>query len=419
MKSKITLPFLLLFFNQLVAQEVITTEVQDSFKTPQYEVVYDDVFLSKKETKSLLKVDFLPLLNTFNEFSYRKKGLGLEFEQKMLKQFSINSGLFTDILNFYRNYKPMSFFIEPRWYLNQKVNNLNGNYLSLKTELFGDFTDENFTQHLNFSLNYGIQRRVYNNWYANFNAGLVYAHTYSENYIPINNKKIGYVGDFTIGLAFGDRKKSKFQSCDVFNCFEEEKSLFKVDLRGLLIRLNSSGFITQPIISFEHKISPSWSLNYELRANYISPGKATEFRFGDTKIAAFIEPRYYYNMKKRIAQGKSANNLSGNYFTLAMGYMFEYKSYQNPATNFIINDRFEKRKYIAFLPKYGIQRRIFDKGFIDISFAPFQFFYVKSNVVFEVGEKGNIQKEERNRDFILKVDLDIQPMLDIKIGLAF
>ena len=419
MKSKITLPFLCLFFNHLVAQETITTEVQDTFKAPQYEVVYDDVFLSKKETKSLFKVDFLPLLNTFNEFSYRKKGLGLEFEQKILKHFSINGGLFTDILNFNRNYKPMSFFIEPRWYVNQKVDNLNGSYLSLKTELLGDFTDEKFSRHINYSLNYGIQRRVYNNWYANFNAGLVYSYYYLENKIPGNSKKLSYVGDFTIGLAFGDRKKSKFQSCDVFSCFEEEKNLFKIDLRGLLISLNNSGFITQPIISFEHKITPSWSLNYEVRAYYISPDKPTEFRYNDTRIAAFIEPRYYYNMKKRIAQGKSANNLSGNYFTLAMGYMYDYKSYQNSVNSFSVNDRFEKRNYFAFLPKYGIQRRIFDKGFIDISFVPFQFFYVKSNVILEVGERGNTGKEERNRDFIFKVDLDIQPMLDIKIGLAF
>jgi hypothetical protein len=77
MKSKITLPFLLLFFNQLTAQEIITTEVQDTFKTPQYEVVYDDVFLSKQETKSLFKVDL-----TAN--------VGVAFEQKLNKEISLD-----------------------------------------------------------------------------------------------------------------------------------------------------------------------------------------------------------------------------------------------------------------------------------------------------------------------------------------
>jgi hypothetical protein len=424
MKSKITLPFLLLFFNQLVAQEVITTEVQDSFKTPQYEVVYDDVFLSKKETKSLFKVDFLPLLNALNEFVPGRQGLGVEFEHKIGKHFSLNSGLFAEVGLLESNtYKPLGLIIEPRFYFNQKVNNLNGEYVSLKVELTKNLNEKQLLLYTNTSLNVGTQRRVYNNWYANFHVGLNYFHSNQENIVPQFNKIISLIGDFTMGLSFGGGKKVNVQSCDVFNCFEEEKSLFKLDLRGLLYNINKYGFYSFPIIGFEQKLNKSWSLNQEMRFRLFVPfskdDEALNYGSRDFRVTYNIEPRYYYNMKKRIAEGKSANNLSGNYFSLATGYTYRrYKSDQSRDSK-VINIRKDERHYIAFLPKYGVQRRIFNKGFVDISFAPFQFFYVKTNSFNEFGEVGKTKITEFGEDWNFNFSVDIQPAIDIKIGLAF
>jgi hypothetical protein len=424
MKSKITLPFLLLFFNHLVAQEVITTEVQDSFKTPQYEVVYDDVFLSKKETKSLLKVDFLPILNALNEFVPGKRGLGLEFERKIGKHFSLNSGLFAGIGLLERSSnKPLSLIIEPRWYFSQKANNLNGEYISLKTEITKEFNENIKGTYSNTSLNVGLQRRVYNNWFANFHVGLDYFHSDNEKINYKFNNTISLIGDFTMGLSFGGGKKSTIQSCDVFNCFEEEKSLFKVDLRGLLIGVSEYGFKSQPIIAYEHKLNTSWSLNHEARFKlyvpFIEDTYVADYRNRSFAATYNIEPRYYYNMKKRIAEGKSANNLSGNYFSLAAGYTYRYNKANQSGDPKVVNIRKEERHYIAFLPKYGIQRKIFNKGFVDISFAPFQFFYVKTNSFNEFGEVGKTNVTEFGEDWRFNFSVDIQPAIDIKIGLAF
>jgi hypothetical protein len=424
MKSKITLPFLFLFFNQLVAQEVITTEVQDSFKTPQYEVVYDDVFLSKKETKSLFKVDFLPLLNALNEFVPGRQGLGIEYEHKIGKHFSLNGGLFAQLgLLESNSYKPLSLSIEPRWYFNQKNNNLNGEYIGLKAELTKNLSEGKLVSYSNTSLNVGLQRRVYNNWYANFHAGLDYFHTNREGILPRYNNVISLIGDFTMGLSFGGGKKSTIQSCDVFNCFEEEKSLFKVDLRGLLIGVSEYGFRSQPIIAYEHKLNTSWSLNHEARFKLSVPftEDINALDYGSRNFAATynIEPRYYYNMKKRIAEGKSANNLSGNYFSLAAGYTYRYFKANQSGDPKVVNIRKEERHYIAFLPKYGIQRKIFNKGFVDISFAPFQFFYVKTNTSNEFGEVGKTNVTKFGQDWGFNFSVDIQPAIDIKIGVAF
>jgi hypothetical protein len=425
MKSKITLPFLLLFFNQLVAQEVITTEVQDSFKTPQYEVVYDDVFLSKKETKSLFKVDFLPILNALNEFVPGKRGLGLEFEHKIGKHFSLNSGLFAGIGLLERNSdKPLSLIIEPRWYFSQKANNLNGEYISLKTEITKEFSENIKGTYSNTSLNVGLQRRVYNNWFANFHVGLNYFHSDNDKVTYKFNKTLSLIGDFTMGLSFGGGKKSTIQSCDVFNCFEEEKSLFKVDLRGLLIGVSQYGFTSQPIIAYEHKLNTSWSLNHEVRSKLNVVFKQDPFGFNNYNnnfvITYNIEPRYYYNMKKRIAEGKSSNNLSGNYFSLSTGYTYRRIKYEQIGDPKFINKRKEERHYITFLPKYGIQRKIFNKGFVDISFAPFQFYNFKSNLENEYSlSSGEIRKNQSQTDWSFEFAVDIQPVVDIKIGLAF
>jgi hypothetical protein len=424
MKSKITLPFLFMLFSQIFAQEVITTEVQDSFKAPQYEVVYDDVFLSKKETKSLFKVDFLPILNALNEFVPGKRGLGLEYEHKIGKHFSMNSGLFAGIGLLEKNSdKPLSLIVEPRWYFRQKANNLNGEYISLKTEFTREFAENYTGAYSNTSFNVGLQRRVYNNWFANFHVGFNYFHANNEKVTYTFNNKVSLLGDFTMGLSFGGGKKAAIQSCDVFNCFEEEKSLFKVDLRGLLIGVSEFGFNSQPIIAFEHKLNTSWSLNHETRLKLFVPFEAAsvsiDFRNRSFSASYNIEPRFYYNMKKRIAQGKSSNNLSGNYFSLSTGYTYRrYKTDNSIKPN--VNIRKDERHYISFLPKYGIQRKIFNKGFVDISFAPFQFYYLKNNLENEYSlPSGEIRKTQFTTDWSFEFGVDIQPTIDIKIGLAF
>jgi hypothetical protein len=408
MKSKITLPFLLLFFNQLVAQEVITTEVQDSFKTPQYEVVYDDVFLSKKETKSLLKIDATAFLNIGNDFTPGRRGLGIEYEHKISRYYSLNSGVFMDRDLLDRS-SGLSLYIEPRWYFNQKANNLNGEYLALREELF-------ILYQSNTTLKFGSQRRVYNNWYANFNAGLVYKNTFNNATISKNENTIGYVGDFTIGLAFGGGKKAEIEACNVFKCFEEEKSLFKIDLRGLLVELGENKFLSQPIIGFEHKLATAWSVNHEIRFDISSP-KKSDFSKSQKFIAEYyLEPRYYYNMKKRIAQGKSANNLSGNYFSIAVGYRYlkeDFDLFGNPRGG----SRENITKTFIFIPKFGIQRKIFNKGFVDISFAPFQ--YLTYNRVNKSVDNGRMYESETNRSFGWDFFAETYPYIDIRIGLAF
>ena len=69
-----------------------------------------------------------------------------------------------------------------------------------------------------------------------------------------------------------------------------------------------------------------------------------------------FEPRYYYNLKKRIAYGKSASNLSANYVSLLNGMDF----YKNPN-----GDLQGLKRHTGFV--YEVQRRLVKNGFFDVN----------------------------------------------------
>ena len=122
-------------------------------------------------------------------------------------------------------------------------------------------------------------------------------------------------------------------------------------------------------LDYEFKIGQSaWSINQALRVKfdsytgifttYNSSGPSTiSYTVGPYWSGSYsFEPRYYYNLKKRIAYGKSANNLSANYVSLLNGFDF----YKNS------NGDFQGSKRHTGLV-YGVQRRLVKNGFFDVN----------------------------------------------------
>ncbi len=70
-----------------------------------------------------------------------------------------------------------------------------------------------------------------------------------------------------------------------------------------------------------------------------------------------IEPRWYYAMPGRIRQGKSANNMSGNYIGLEGGFTHASTQY------YIASEQ------TTLALRYGLQRRLFRYGVLDIGFG--------------------------------------------------
>lgn len=401
MKSKILIIIVLCFAKILFAQDSVRIEtvVDTAFKTPQYIAAYDDVFLSHKETKWLLKADLIGLLemiegkNRYGAYTFSKP-ISLEFEHKLSKPISISTGLSIHSQLFYSQ---LTLLFEPRWYFNknkliaknQSADNLNGSYLSLRGNATHRFlVNDIFSFKSNVwsvRLNYGIQKRVLNNFYVNYRAGLGYGSKdnlmTASNYIENNPENVFIDSDFTLGAAFGGGKKKAVNTCDLFRCFETEKRLWKFDITSLFP--SSDKFIQSSSLrtAYEFKLgnSKAWAINagldmYLSRINLRSVlPKGSRY----TSIAYFsLAPRYYYNINKNIVKAKSANNLSGCYLSLEMGLGVTGPT--KPITIagqsfsvFHANEDYYQANSWKIIPKWGVQKRLFKKGFVDFSFAPY------------------------------------------------
>ena len=435
MNAKILTIIFLCFTKIVIAQDTLRVEtvVDSTFRTPQYIDAFDDVFLSHQEAKWLFKVDFMGLLlnkklaNTanlpFEYFIADKPTTSVSFERKITPNFSINTQLssshnFLDNEAPFRN-MPLALAIEPRFYLGKKTaikngksaDNLNGSYigvgLRLETtnittfNLSGDYGIGKWVG----SVNYGLQKRIFNNWYLDYKLGIG---------VSKGSKwGAGVTNQFALGWAFGTGKRQNINTCDMFRCFETEKNLWKVDIRKIWTQSFSKYIYSDLTIGYEQKLgNTAWSLNTEIEAGI---GKAFDSeprtRYGNSNLSATIEPRYYYNLKKRIAKGLSVDNLSGCYVSLAVSSGNNRKIFSfNGVDNVNFNDQ-----YLSISPKWGIQKRIFRYGYADFSLAPIKF----NRTLYNRKWDNNQFENTLNNQQYSKIGNIPVPIVDFKIGFAF
>jgi hypothetical protein len=391
----------------------------------------DYVFMAREEAKWLVKTNYGAMLTNrsiLGDFEYT---LEIGGEVKLTPSIAINGLLGYN----HKSEQAIRGFwygqIEPRWYYNmpkriaqgRSTNNFSGNYFSLKFTQFTDRSKEGFpserdfkTPHQRLMLAYGMQRRVLNYGFFDFslNAGWQRDNNYEGQYVlnggryrPVswqNNPLEGFSArsEIRLGLALGGAKrKTTLPVCDIFRCFEEENSLFKIDMTKLFYVAPNQANLTFSM-AYEKKLKKTaWSLNQELRADYsysfekYSDGYAmTTIESNGTMFRYVLEPRYYYNLNKRIRKGKSANNLSGNYLALHNFNRLSHTFLEiRPG-----NEPNRKQLVTAIGAVWGIQRRMFNHGFFDAKF-------------------GIVRKlNERFHDFLIP---GVEPVLDIKIGFAF
>ena len=405
MKSKLLLIFLLGFSKMLVGQDSLRVEtVQDSaFTPPQYSSVYDDVFMNKKETKWLFKLDALGLIN-LKVGESRLKGnnsifsntlrLKVDFEHKLFSNFSLNysAGIIFNNNKYQVNtIDEYVLGIEPRWYFKSKkkakmIQNLNGNYVSLNYSQSANdlFTKKEFNSNIsNRTLDwavvpsYGIQKRIFNFGYIDYQIGFGIGRNNLTDNVDFRSLDINYWlhNKFTLGLAFGGGRRSQTNTCDLFRCYDEENNLWKFDIRKIYKNNGDDIYNISFNPEYEHKIKKSsFSINTGIELSY----KRFYHFVLEYGVKATFEPRYYYNLNKRIAQGKTANNLSGGYFSLELssGYS-EYVDGRNSFSTNMAADTFKKFEtktiFYSIEPKWGIQRRLFKNGFMDLSFSLVRF----------------------------------------------
>jgi hypothetical protein len=400
-----------LFFNAFVAhaQQDSTSidygEEEGRLAHQKFLDEYEYVFGTKEITRQLLKMNIASLAPTLsiNGDNFLTFKFNVDYERKFGKDFSVNaivtpyfsinnSGLSEKI---YRS--GLRIGLEPRWYYNmykkiqarKSADNLSGPYL-------GFFLEKDKSESVNPAIKnfndwallfrYGLQSRFLKYGFADMSIGAGAAYRNKSIELFYDNNQTAFVrikrdwqpllsAQVKIGLAFGGgQNQSGGKYCDAFKCFTEEHRLVKIDLLHLIKEFNNQLIVSKGSVGFEQRIgNHPFSIHTELKGAFTrdkSIGNVPNSSgVGQNKQqylewAIGIEPRYYYNLRQRIATGKSANNLSANYITLVSEFFSE-----NERANFVnaISDTpvALHREGWRFTPCWGIQRRLFDRGFID------------------------------------------------------
>ena len=283
------------------------------------------------------------------------------------------------------------FGLQTRWYYDmaQRVreglsaNNFSGNYLGMETAyttygpgLSGE--EARFaSQQMTAALRWGFQRRLFRNGFMDVSFGL--GTRRSSGFDPevlTQRTKWDFFANtqFSIGLALYTPKAEKREGgyCDALRCFREETRMLKIDLYNLVKIKDKNNLKGKASVAWERKIGQS-PFSVELLGYVKARSEHTisdnyEYNYSGWGFGGHIQPRFYYSLKKRIARGKSGNNLSGPY--LALHTSFERDIEKRTSILTVFKSDFDGTvDYLSAGPLWGLQYRIFKNGFIDLNFG--------------------------------------------------
>lgn len=437
---------------------------QGTFENVGFMEEYDFVFLNKEPLNFWLKWNAgaaLPVLSGYyipgDSEGFLDWRLEADLEVRVGKAVSINGAFGAAIAAERGNFlEYVRTGLEGRYYLNRakgirkqkKAPNLTGTYLALsaleerylyKPSWWLSRENHQIADYY-FTARLGVQQRIFRFGYFDYSIGLgvlnqgLQVYNTSDNTVeknrawkPLFNQRIA------LGWAFGSPKPvhKDARTCDFFKCYREEKNMFKVDLFNLIRNLNTSTQEGRLSVAYEQKIGDSpFSLQVEgAVTGRNSPNNETisiitiangqvnysvaERRNGrDWRSGALlgIEPRWYYSMKKRIAKGRSGNNLNGVFLGLHGSWAGSRMVSTRPESYQTRIAAIEQS--VRLLPVWGVQYRLFDRGFFEYRIGVGPGYYKSTN-------------ESRYRDEPAPIPgftsegLEIIFFSSLRIGLAF
>jgi hypothetical protein len=353
-------------FNSIVfSQDSISVRTEiDTFSPANYEGQYDYVFARKEPEKQFFKLGFL-----FGLYGGGHTEI-MSYERKIAKDVSIHLS-FNSIQGFglpfggrffsndfqpideknqkdYNTQPQYGLAIEPRWYFNMKkgirngliADNFHGSYVGLRNSLeiqkYYDFSYDNQTQVINAKeyhnyfitneLTIGTQRRILASQYLDFSIGTGVRTRFKTGFA--NNSKVQWLLNYRLAYGFilnklGKKSTTSDAKCAALRCFENENSMWKIGLTNLINLLNEKQFRGTLSIAYEQKI-PNTVISVENRIAFqgsiYSKSLLVEKNQDKYVLELSIMPRYYYDLKRRIAKGISANNMSGEYVGIKLDY---------------------------------------------------------------------------------------------------
>ncbi|MBX2890264.1 MAG: hypothetical protein KF734_05005 [Saprospiraceae bacterium] len=284
------------------------------------------------------------------------------------------------------------FGVQSRWYYDMarrmraglSANNFSGNYfgLELAYTTFGPglsgeearFASDQATA----ALRWGLQRRLSRHGFmdVSFGVGARRSGGFDERALGQRSYWDFFANtQFSLGLALYRPKAEKkaLEYCDVLRCFREENQMFKIDLYNLVKIRDKNNLKGKASLAWERKLGQS-PFSVELlgfvkaRKEEVAAGENYKYGYSGWGFGGHIQPRFYYSLKKRIAKGKSGNNLSGAY--IALHTAIERNTEKRTDSDRGFKSDFDGTvDYLKMGPMWGLQYRIFKTGFIDLNLA--------------------------------------------------
>jgi hypothetical protein len=336
---------------------------------------------------------FLPVIGIDpQEGGFADGGLRFDAEWKPGVAFSLNASYQLGIDELLSDPDfTHGFRLEPRWYWGMRkrvregkgASNFSGNYLGLEVMHFSRTgSAEDYLPRLIYRgamLRVGLQRRILRRGFIDISYGIG-MRDYPRTPYRRDETNIFSEARVGLGLAFARPKPVSAGStsgyCEVLQCFREERRMFKVDLFNLFRVTTTDHLAGTARIALEQKIgySPfSIELEGQLKGGYsevefLFNSDPAKQKFNSYGYGTQLQARYYYNQKRRIATGKSGNNLSGAYLALQANWSQQFFTVKSVLSNGGIRDEFSGRQaQLGSGLVFGVQYRLFERGFIDFN----------------------------------------------------
>lgn len=172
------------------------------------------------------------------------------------------------------------------------------------------------------------------------------------------------------GLLFGQTTSPDtvpFASqATLFSLHRSQQHWLRLDLLQLVQQVEGGYLQGRVALAYEHKLRPAWSLlaewmrEYELRTQRHLPQRSLR-----DEMSLTVGTRYYYHLRRDLAEGAQANNFSANYVGAYLGSRFH-------TPNFGPQQAADHPWYTSNLSLSvlsGVQRRLFRFGFFDLAFG--------------------------------------------------
>ncbi len=294
-------------------------------------------FMMHEQTSWLIKVGIIT--KSYGKDNFYYAGFEKRIAPAFTLNFSVDYGVYLEDFE-----SGFHFSLEPRWYyrLNKRIKerqtarNMSDNYIALGlSNTLLTYEHRNIGNYYSLYAKWGMQRRFLKHGYVDFSIktglGFPVVDGSSKPFFTFSTNT-------NLGIAFTkDKYKLRREKlCPVLKCYSSERYVFKTNLNGLLYlsyaNYRKSFFLT-PSLSFEQKIGKSpFSINTTL-ITFVNHRDDTHYGYKWTYYGAelSLESRWYYNLRRRILNGKTGNGLSASYIAIGGAYRYNH-SYVNNVT---------------------------------------------------------------------------------------